>query len=181
MTPIERHIVDAFASEHAGVEMWTIRTRNPADPDAPDYCYLLPSITFENLAVEYGLPEDDIDELLRVAILQLHVPSHLDAPAAAQGLMRDGRPVTLGTADSTRQAREAHLARIAWVEANRVRIVAPNPSTARMVQALDADEPAEVAVDPAERLRALKASYRPDATRMKQRRADLQRLLGREV
>ncbi|PZG53122.1 hypothetical protein C1I98_06075 [Spongiactinospora gelatinilytica] len=162
--------------------MWTIRTRDPAMPDAPDHCYMLPSITFENLAVEYGLDPDDIDELLRVAILQLEIPAKMmTSSGAARDLLRGGRPVTLDNAESTAQAREAHLKRIALVEADHVRIAWPKPGMRVLARTLDADVSSETEVDPYQRLEALKATYRPDRKRMGEKRMALSTVLGREV
>ncbi|MBB4702586.1 hypothetical protein [Sphaerisporangium siamense] len=182
---ITREIIDAYAMVHPdGVERWTIVTRQP---DGTLWPYLLPSETFENLAVMYGLDPDDIDELLRVAMLELHIaeprlPGNFAAdPAAAAGHVRDGRPVVVETAETTEQAREAHLARVAWVEENEVRIVTPKPGRRRMLRALDIDSEADVEVDAHERLAQLKATYQADHDRMRDKRQMLSRAIGRQV
>ncbi|WP_113705359.1 hypothetical protein [Nonomuraea lactucae] len=182
---ITREIVDAY--EHVGdddTEWWMIVT---ASPDGTRHVYALPACTFENLSVEYGLDPGDIDELLRIAILQLHIPHPMQRANAANdaaalaGLVRNNRPVTFGNADSTGQAREAHLARIAWVEAHEVRILWPSPAARPTSRALDVDPGQDAVVDPHERLAALKATYRPDKERMAATRDHLSMLLGRPV
>jgi len=168
-----------------GVEYWTIVTKNP---DGSSYVYLLPAVTFENLAVEYGLDETDIDTLLEVAILQLHVPepsrpgNDKADPAAKAGHVRDGKPVTLANADSTQQAREAHLARIAWVRDNVVDVVMPQPGkkTKRIARALDVDQ-ADDEIEPFKRMQDLKGSYRPNYMRMVKTQKQLRDALGRQV
>lgn len=179
-------IVDAYVHVHPdGVERWTIVVR---DDTGTQYAYVMPSDTCENLAVEYGLPEDDIDTLLKVAMLQCHIPeprhpaNHASDPAAKKGHVRKGRPIVLENADSTDQAREAHLERIRWVESNLVRIVEPKPGKAqRMVRALDVDPDTDVEVDPHSRLAALKATYRTDKDRIREKKRALGRALGREI
>ncbi|WP_433426379.1 hypothetical protein ACQP1V_42785 (plasmid) [Microtetraspora malaysiensis] len=182
---IEREIVDAFTGVHNdGVARWTVMTRNP---DGTLHAYLLPACTFDNLVAEYGFDAGDIDTLLKVAMLQLHIPAPelrsnaaIDAAAAA-GFMRLGRPVTLGNSDSTGQARQAHMERIRWVEENLVRIVDPQPGQAMRVQALGRGVQAEASVDPYERLSQLKGTYLPDPEQIEERREELRQALGREV
>ncbi|MFI9553732.1 hypothetical protein [Nonomuraea endophytica] len=163
-------------------EWWMIVTKHQ---DGTLHVYALPSCTFENLAVEYGLDPDDIDELLRVAILQLHIPHpalRSNAPkdvAAVQGMLREGKPVALGNADSTAQAREAHLARISWVEQNVVQVVMPVPG--RRIHTEAADLGLAEDVDPSARLAELKATYQPDPARMAATRDRLALVLGRRV
>ncbi|MEV0147067.1 MULTISPECIES: hypothetical protein [unclassified Nonomuraea] len=178
---ITREIVDACM--HVGdddAEWWMIVTANE---DGTHHLYALPSITFENLAAEYGFDPDDVDHLLKVAILQLHIPSPLQRknaatdPAAAKGMVRQGRPVSLSNADSTAQAREAHLERIAWVEETVLRLVEPSPGKKRMSPKADG----ATEVEPHERLQALKATYRPDPRRVERRRRHLAAKLGRDV
>lgn len=187
---IIREVVDAYAINNGLVidreptDWWMIVTR---DQDGQTYTYALPACTFENLAVEYGLPEDDLDELMRIAMLQLHIPDpdapeHAERdPAAAKGLMRRGRPVTFGNAASTEQARQAHLERVNWVEQNAVRVDWPKPGARRMSRALDLDPDRDVEVEPHTRLAALKAQYQPDKQRMERKRAHLRKILGRNV
>jgi hypothetical protein len=187
---IVREIVDAYAFDNGAhfdrepVYWWMVLTK---DQDGQLFQYALPSCTFENLAVEYDLPADDIDELLRIAMLQLHILDPHDQanartdPAAAKGLIHGGRPVTFGNAASTAQARAAHLERIAWVEQNAVRVTWPKPGTRRMTRALDRDPDRDVEVDPHERLTALKARYKPDRARMERKREQLRQILGRDV
>ncbi|NUW45536.1 hypothetical protein [Nonomuraea rhodomycinica] len=183
---IEREIVDAYLWQgDDGTAWWMIHTTNPG---GPPYVYALPACTFANLAVEYGLDPDDIDTLLDVAIHQLHIPepgvrrnAETD-PAARKGMLRGGRPVTLGNADSTSHAREAHLERVAWVKETAVRVTAPTPGRRRVASphALDLAGQA-VEVDPGERLAVLKATYRPDPQLMAETRRRLKAALGRDV
>ena len=182
---ITREIVDAYLFTHPdGVERWTIQTRNE---DGTLHSYLIPSEAFENLAVEYGFDPDDIDTLLKVAMLQPHIPeprmpsNHGTDPAARKGYVRNGKPVVLETAASTDEAREALLERIRWVEENKVRIVEPKPGGRRKLRALDIDPHNDVEIDPYERLQALKATYRPDKMRMQEKRQRLRAILGRDV
>lgn len=186
---IVREIVDAYALVHPdGVERWTIVTRTP---DGSLWPYLIPTITFENLAVEYGLDPENIDELLRIALLQFHAPDPWQRPdvetdpAARKGYVRHGLPVRLDNSDSTAQAREAHLERIAYTEQHIAKFVMPKPGVKRTMPTLQQVggrvESATVEVDAAERLAALKATYRPNYMRMVETRKRLQAELGRDV
>ncbi|MFI6793687.1 hypothetical protein ACIBG4_40785 [Nonomuraea sp. NPDC050383] len=182
---ITREIVDAYM--HIGdddTEWWMIATANP---DGSHHVYALPACTFENLAAEYGFDADDIDHLLKVAMLQLHIPHLLPKenaakdPAAAKGLVHQGKPVTLGNAATTAQAREAHLERIAWVEQNAVRVVDPVPGRKRTSPAGNALAADTVEVEPHERLRALKQTYKPDPRRIERTRRHLAAKLRRDM
>ncbi|MEV1167331.1 hypothetical protein [Nonomuraea sp. NPDC049784] len=183
---INREITDAYPwLGDDDTEWWMIHTTNP---DGRPYVYAMPACTFENLAVEYGFEPDDIDTLLDVAIHQFHIPepsmrrNHADDPAAGKGLLRKGAPVHLGNADSTAQARTAHLERIAWVKEKLVRVTVPERGQRRTVASgLDRAAVDAVEVDPHERLAALKATYKPDKSRMADTRNALSMLLGRPV
>lgn len=179
---IEREIIDAYTMVHPDdVERWTIVTSNP---DGTLWPYLFPTYALEAAAVEYGLPADDFDALLRWVMLDCHVDqprSVANDPAARAGHLHKGRPVWLGNAASTDQAREAHAARIDWVEQHMVRIVGPTKGAKRMMRPLDLDTENDVEIDAHARLASLRASYTPDHTRMAKQRAALRATLGRDI
>ncbi|MEV6033559.1 hypothetical protein AB0L65_20560 [Nonomuraea sp. NPDC052116] len=198
MAAIERTIVDANTWVHGdGVERWTIMTENP---DGSRHGYMLPVEGFANHAAEYGIDPADIDTLLRLCMLQLHIPTGERLAAmdkaiaeahAAQGktavvrIATTGKPVTLFTAASTEHAREAHFARLDHVEQHMVRIVQPAPGARREVPTVslagDIVEPLVEEVDAAARLGALKKGFQPDLATYEARRADLAEHLGRPV
>ncbi|TMR99506.1 hypothetical protein [Nonomuraea basaltis] len=198
MTAIERTIVDANSWVHPdGVDRWTIMTVNP---DGSLFGYILPVEGFANHAAEYGIDPADLDTLLRLCMLQLHIPAghHLAAidaaiaqARAAQGkptLVRTtaaGLPVTLFTATSTEQARQAHFARLDYVEQHLVRIVQPTPGVRRTLATVslagDGVEPIVQDVDAKTRLDTLKQVFQPDLDTYAARRAELAEQLGRPV
>lgn len=165
---IERTIVDAHIQiDDHGYEWWAVVTENP---DGTFHAYMLPSVTFDNLCAEYGLDENDIDELLRIAMLQIHIPdwtihsSHESDVAAKKGMIRDGKPIYLGNADSVNDAREAHMARVNWVENNKVKIHWPESPQAMRMSHLGEE------VNPHSRLEALKSTYVPKMDRIARRK-----------
>ncbi|TMR90380.1 hypothetical protein [Nonomuraea basaltis] len=197
MVAIERAIVDASTWVHDdGVERWAIMTVNP---DGSLHTYLLPMVGFANHAAEYGIDPADIDTLLRLCMLQLHIPTgkrlaEMDAAIAqtrqSQGMSALVRtaaavPVTLFTAASTTQARQAHSARLDYVEQNLVRIVQPMPGVRRKVPTVslagDTVEPLVEEVDAAARLNALKKGFQPDLDAYEARRVALTERLGRPL
>ena len=88
----------------------------------------------------------------------------------------------MSNADSTQQAREAHLARIAWVRDNVVDVVMPGPGkkAKRIARALDVNQ-ADDEIEPFKRLQDLKGSYRPNYMRMVKTQKQLRDALGRQV
>ncbi|MEU1787121.1 hypothetical protein ABZ553_14850 [Streptomyces sparsogenes] len=89
--------------------------------------HIFPKTTLEWRAAEYGL--DDVDEILDIILHEPHAPAEqqgapvslLAAPATAD---RPRPRITLYTAESTAQARDAHRQRIADIKVN-VRITPP--------------------------------------------------------
>jgi hypothetical protein len=119
-------------------ECWYITMRKP---DGTDHIHIFPKHTLEARAAEYDIA--DIDTLLDIVLHEPWAPHPSDSmtaqddPALALGLTRPapqgrgklapGQPegVTLHTAATIPQARQAHLARIAWAKANAVRVTPP--------------------------------------------------------
>lgn len=170
---IERKVIDAYINVgDDGVEWWMVITENP---DGSKHTYALPSVTFENLAAEYGFDESDIDFLLDIAIHQLHIPeplqkSNRDNDAAAKmGFVRDGMPVTLGNADSIDHAREAHLERIRWVKNNEIRVVMHDEHASGSARNLSADMNIQ-----SDKLASLKETYQFDPDRLEAKRKAVQ-------
>ncbi len=138
MAPIEYTVTGV--TEDTGRDLWHVTYQNAAG-DVRHHVF--PKNTLEWRAAEYGIDLADADTLLDVVLHEPHAPhpddrlSADDDPVAAAGLMSpapvsrgtvhagDLVPTTLYTAETVEQAREAHLLRIQYTKANRVRISAP--------------------------------------------------------
>ncbi len=129
----------------AGMELWRVRFQRP---DGNFREHIFPKMTLDARAAEYGIDPDDVDTLLDVILAEPFIPhpgdprNHADDPAAKAGhrvkatspigAVKKGQqvPAWLFNADSTEQAREAHLARVAHCRANTVRIARPKGARA---------------------------------------------------
>ena len=90
-------------------------------PDGLLHQHIFPRSTFEWRAAEYGL--DDTTEILDVILHERHRPRaaaddriSLSSPAKAKAAAKADEPVTLWTATSTAEARDAHRAAIATIK-----------------------------------------------------------------
>lgn len=126
--PDELNVTQVLAGDLApDVPGWLVEYR---EPDSTLRNFAFPQVAFEWRAAEYGL--DDPEQILDV-ILHEHVARRLGNPQepavapmipAGQAATRartaaDEPPVTLWTADSTEQARDAHLETLAAVKEQR--------------------------------------------------------------
>lgn len=119
---------------------WMIRMLKP---DGTVHAHVMPKSTLAWRAAEYGISPADTDTLLDMALHEIWAP-HPDDPVtagedpavaagltvpapASRGAGAKGHavPVTLYTARTAAEAREAHLLRIQYTKANRVRVVPP--------------------------------------------------------
>ncbi|MDX3230637.1 hypothetical protein [Streptomyces sp. ME19-01-6] len=122
--PIEYTISDV--AEDAERDLWQVTYQSKAG-EARNH--LFPKATLEWRAAEYGL--DDVDEILDIILHEPYAPAEqpvtpmslIDAPARTA--LRPTPRITLYTAESTAQARDAHRQLIADVKANHVQIAPP--------------------------------------------------------
>lgn len=119
---------------------WYVDMRKP---DGGTHRMVFPVQTLAWRAAEYGLDPDDTEALLDVVLHEPFAPSPDDPLTAAsdpvlqagllsparvsRGTVRAGEPVptTLYTAETTEQARTAHLMRIQHAKDEVVRVIAP--------------------------------------------------------
>ncbi|MQY07746.1 hypothetical protein [Actinomadura macrotermitis] len=145
------------------VECWRVAYRRP---DGGLTGYVFPVETLEWRAAEYGIDPADVTTLLDIVLHEPFIPDPTDpasfagdaaaakgmtVPAAASGdrvAEGDPVPVWLYNAETIEQARAAHLARVAAVKRDRVRV-----ATAARTGARAAADPLKAiharAVDPA--------------------------------
>ncbi|WP_188188060.1 hypothetical protein [Nonomuraea sp. SYSU D8015] len=144
-----------------GVDRWQF---DVLQDDGTLHGYVMPIHWLPQVAAEYGLPMDDFEQLLDVAIHTAHVDQDLTRGTDPVARARAGRPVTLHNAASLDEVREAHLARIAAVKASGRRIDMPKPGAkARIPVAAAADGRLEYGeVDAHAKLAALKSRFGPD-------------------
>lgn len=122
--PIEYTISDV--AEDAERNLWQITYQNKAGEVRN---HLFPKATLEWRAAEYGL--DDVDEILDIILHEPYAPPEQSAAplsllaAPAKTVSRPTPRITLYTAESTAQARDAHRQRIADVKTNDARISPP--------------------------------------------------------
>lgn len=122
--PIEYTISDVAEDTERG--LWQVTYKSPAG-EARHHTF--PKTTLEWRAAEYGL--DDVDEILDIILHEPYVPT--EQPAAPVSLIAaQAKPgtqaaarITLYTAESTAQARDAHRQLIAEVKASHVRVSPP--------------------------------------------------------
>lgn len=122
--PIEYTISDVAEDAERG--LWQITYQSKAGEVRN---HLFPKATLEWRAAEYEL--DDVDEILDIIIHEPYVPA--EQPAAPVSLIAaQAKPgaqaaarITLYTAESAAQARDAHRQLIANVKANHVLITPP--------------------------------------------------------
>ncbi|MGW3821793.1 hypothetical protein ACWEAF_05660 [Streptomyces sp. NPDC005071] len=124
-------------------------------PDGTEHRHVFPQDTLAWRAAEYGIDPADTDQLLDIVLHEPWAPHPEDTitadkdPVLAAGLMSpalesrgtvqagDPVPTTLYTADTTEQAREAHLMRIQYAKDNVVR-AAPRTGKADPLAAIKA-------------------------------------------
>lgn len=92
--------------EISGMPCWQIALLRP---DGARHFHLLPGVALEWRAAEYGVDPEDVDTLLEIVLHEPHMPA-VDDPRHGFRFT-DGRP-DLWTADTTDDARAAHLARV---------------------------------------------------------------------
>lgn len=137
--------------------------------------YVMPIHWLPQVAAEYGLPMDDFETLLDIALHTAHVDDELDKgndPAelvqAREGnqakLSANGRRVTLQNATSLDHVKDVHLQRIESVKQNGRRIEMPKPGKKPMVPVRLAanGELEEEEVDVYAKLQSLKDRFGPD-------------------
>lgn len=84
---------------------WQINLRRP---DGNIVAHVMPQDILDIRAAEFGIDPGDVDQLMDIILHEEHVPRVEDAKTGPR--FADGGP-TLMTAKSTKEAREAHLAR----------------------------------------------------------------------
>jgi hypothetical protein len=184
---VEEHEIVAVEEQFSrggGTELWKVRF---ARPDGTFREHFFPKMTLDARAAEYGIDPDDVDTLLDIVLAEPFIPDPTKpANYAADVAARDGLtvaavrgrdeaktgqavPVWLFNAESTAQAREAHLARVAEVRRSRVKVVTGKA----------AGKGLRAAADPLDKIRT---AHRPDhalIAEIKQAvRAERQRLRG---
>lgn len=132
-------ISDIVAFQSGGQPCWLVSLTRP---DGNIANHLMPTVTLEWRAAEYGVDPTDVDTLLDIILHEPHMPT-VDDPQHGPHYADDGPD--LWTADNTATAREAHVARI---KACNVRI------DVRGVKALD----------------TIRAGHRPDNDRIRKMR-----------
>lgn len=122
--PIRYTVTDV--AEDTDRDLWQVTYQAPAGEMRH---HLFPKATLEWRAAEYGL--DDVDEILDIILHEPYAPAEqpegpvslLAAPAETAG--RPAPRITLYTAESTAQARDAHRQHIASIKTDHVQITAP--------------------------------------------------------
>lgn len=122
VTAVERALIGT-------TECWAVHQERP---DGTTHLHVFPADTLTWRAAEYGIDPADTTTLLDIVLHEPHLtdPDTYDPPAAQALRQRAGHtaPVTLATARSRDEARQAHLARIEYTKATRTHVVSGGPA-----------------------------------------------------
>ena len=103
----EKWDIDGVNSRYIGVTpCWDVTLKRP---DGNRVTHLIPMVSLEIRAAEYGIDPQDVESLMSIILHEPHMPTTVDDSGS---IKYDDGSSDLYSAESTNQARQAHLDRI---------------------------------------------------------------------